>query len=261
MAQQYAVSQGLEMSKGDFGHYPSSVPQTVDGREGRADSADSEFVVQGSHRLAFALMGRDKFGCPREEVKGPDGRVHRPDGITGYYYTKASGEAKAGSFDSEPVQDTTKWGGEGQRTPRRNPYVNFEGLTVIEDRFVTGGTVSPSYVWLLCDKYDRRKGEPISGRSDYAVHSPILYYAADTTPGEGKSPYHVEDNARIAAGQKASWNAHAGGAAEGFQAFIEDASASDAGRRVPHNPDSFLLISAGADGVFGTEDDIVNWEQ
>jgi hypothetical protein len=45
---------------------------------------------------------------------------------------------------------------------------------------------------------------------------------------------------------------------KGFEAYIRNEAA--AARVTPYNPDSYLMISAGADGIFGSADDIANFE-
>ncbi len=57
-------------------------------------------------------------------------------------------------------------------------------------------------------------------------------------------------------------------ALESFQAYIADRNVFDStvrasdskGRISPHKPDSFILISAGKDGLYGTGDDVKNFE-
>lgn len=44
-----------------------------------------------------------------------------------------------------------------------------------------------------------------------------------------------------------------------FERFIQDPSVTAQNR--PVNPEKFLLISAGLDAVYGTNDDVVNWER
>lgn len=48
---------------------------------------------------------------------------------------------------------------------------------------------------------------------------------------------------------------------EAFWSFIENKAAESGDGRVPYNPESFLLISAGKDGQYLTDDDIVNWNR
>ena len=42
---------------------------------------------------------------------------------------------------------------------------------------------------------------------------------------------------------------------------FESTRQGDKGRLVPFNPDRFLLISAGRDGLYGTSDDIRNFNR
>ena len=42
-----------------------------------------------------------------------------------------------------------------------------------------------------------------------------------------------------------------------FDAYIIDPKSTVAAR--PVNPSTFLLVSAGADGIYGTKDDVKNW--
>jgi len=54
------------------------------------------------------------------------------------------------------------------------------------------------------------------------------------------------------------------GTFEGFvynEQTFESTRVDDQGRIWPHNPDSFLLISTGPDGRFGTTDDVTNFER
>jgi hypothetical protein len=46
-----------------------------------------------------------------------------------------------------------------------------------------------------------------------------------------------------------------------FYDYIRDEVSSTTARPRPVRPDSFLLISAGLDGLYGTTDDICNFEQ
>jgi len=87
-----------------------------------------------------------------------------------------------------------------------------------------------------------------------------------------ETSYFYVDNAQITnqgsgTNYNSRWGAESSDTAKeiAFQAFIKDPSrAMDFGSGEvykPHNPESFLLISKGYDGVYGTEDDIVNWNK
>ncbi len=282
-AQHHGITQGLEMFKSDFGYYPKSLPQANDGvniSTDRSDYSSENPEVTGAHRLAFALMGRDKLGCPAKS--GSMGTSHSlpddasdtaPDSLTGWYYSTGPD----GNFDStwEGPSDAD-WGDPGHKTARKGPYINPEGFSVVEDRTVDNN----GYVWLLCDKYNKKK-DAITAATQYVNYSMILYYKAnedgkyltdqvdatdtEATGNNSNQIYYVEDNYNITS-QKGFKDLGASGsgltAAEGnFFRFIEDKSAAIGNYHMPHNKESFLLISPGWDGMYGTDDDIVNWER
>lgn len=265
-AQHYGISEGLEMYRGDFGYYPSSLPQDEDGENIDADR-NGNFVaaggiVQGVHRLGFAMMGRDKLGCPAKTGSDSTSSANLdlgPDSIAGYYYTSALGSYPDGSFQGTVIgTGGADWGNDDNKTLRNKPYINFEGLGIIKDETVD----SNGYAWVLSDKLDRRPGDNIVEIADYNKHSPILYFSANPRGkeiGETVSDdlidniYFQEDNA-IILGQFESLETDAD-----FWDFIEDESAAIGATRRPHNPESYLLISAGPDTTFGTDDDILNW--
>ena len=100
------MSQGLEMFKSDFGYYPSSKPQPTSPAypgyiaDDRSDYDNGTHIVQGSHRLAFAFLGRDKLGCPAK-AGSSNSSVQVPDGFWGAYYTDGlTNAAEHGKFTS-----------------------------------------------------------------------------------------------------------------------------------------------------------------
>jgi hypothetical protein len=121
-----------------------------------------------------------------------------------------------------------------------------------------------------------------------AFDRPILYYRARkaatvmvTQPGSAVGVYDHRDNAVITGGagfdgaeaglrmqakninhplasvEYAITMQNAIDEPETFDSYIYDRSS--AARMRPVNADGFLLISAGRDGLYGTEDDIKNW--
>jgi prepilin-type N-terminal cleavage/methylation domain-containing protein len=264
MNEHHSIGIGLDMFKNEFGYYPSSLPQTAKGvntnPQDRSSILASE-VIQGSHRLAFALMGRDRQGCPMARGTNlsspfPAGADPGPDSITGFYYTAA-----AGAFDGQQL-DTGSWGDPTKRTSRRGPYVEISSLVALKDET---NTSIPDYTWLFADTFERSK-EKITA---YTTRSLILYYAANergtgidiaTTP-QANQIYYYEDNQKITTNQFLDVNKDTN-ARDDFWNFIEDKDATigtgaTAFRR-PRNPDTYLLISGGEDGLYGTDDDIIN---
>ncbi len=287
-AQLHGITQGLEMFKSDFGYYPKSLPQTSDGvniDDDRGNYNTENPEVMGAHRLAFALMGRDKLGCPAKTgatgSNNPPGLPDDnsdtgPDSITGWYYSSD------GTFDASATWEDpsdSNWGDPSHKTARKGPYINPEGFSVVEDKTVDNN----GYVWLLCDKYNKKK-DPILNTNQYGQYSTILYYKANdrgkyltdqedadghpigvTDPNNNKKNqiYYREDNEALtdATGRFKDYNGNGSFDDADFFNFVDDPNAKISTYHMPHNKESFLLITPGWDHVYGTDDDIVNWEQ
>jgi len=263
MAEHHSVGIGLDMFKNDFGYYPSSLPQDNVGQDAPIDrngilARNNSPEIQGSHRLAFALMGRDRQGCPAASgtslVGLPNAKSDRgPDSITGFYYT--SNGALAGDW-----LDTPAWGTPALKTSRHGPYVDISNLVALKDDANTGKL----YTWLFADVFERSK-EAITA---YTTRSLILYYAANergtgigATTAQDKMIYYYEDNVKIAQGFGVK-TTNETEERNAFWEFIEDKNAAiGTGATAflrPRNPDTYLLISPGEDGSYGTDDDIIN---
>ena len=267
-AQISGISSGIEMFKTDFGYYPSSVPQSktgVDAVDENAVRSATEADIQGAHRLAFALLGRDQQGCPAKRATPPpptdDDVNYGPDSIAGVYYSTTPD----GSFTGKPVATLASWGDVDEKTARKGPYIDPKGFGIVKDK-----TFGLDYVFLLTDKYDKRVQDPVALKPDYANHSVILYYAAnergkylaDTTLPNAKVTgrdyiYFSQDNEVIA--KQSFKGATEADYEENFFAFINDEKAKVGNTYRPVNPESFLLISRGYDGIYGTDDDVTNW--
>jgi len=284
-AQLDGITKGLEMFKNDFSSYPSSEPQNESGvpisvaNSGKRSASEtvSSYPVTGAHRLAFALMGRDKLGCPA--TRGTAGTTYglpnddsdtSSDSITGWYYSTATTNGVDGSFTAKWV-GTGSWGNADYRTARKAPYVNPEGFNIVKDKSFS--TVK-DYVWLMCDKYDKTIGEDIQAKTDYLKHSPVLYFTANdrgdrigaTDTRYTKNIYYYKDNENLLSKNLKDASGTTDGVEADFWNFIEDQSAKigtgtveTSTTRRPHNPETFILWSRGYDGVYGTADDIVNW--
>ena len=94
--------------------------------------------------------------------------------------------------------------------------------------------------------------------------TPILYYRA--TPGVPLASSTVLDSYSM--GDNASFiNAYPGLAASHpltdvikFIKYVDNPQIGISARG-PYNPESFILVSAGKDGIYGTDDDITNFEK
>jgi hypothetical protein len=125
---------------------------------------------------------------------------------------------------------------------------------------------------VLCDVFDVSERRVLLPNGTTATPgTPILYYRAntsnrklDSSDPEG-SIYCARDNypliglGRLADANK-SLTARMRHPLEDFDIFyefIEDPQVQ--ARSWPYRPDSYILISAGADGLYGTSDDICNF--
>jgi len=105
---------------------------------------------------------------------------------------------------------------------------------------------------------------------------PVLYYRANATGKAREDVYDNRDNDYLVVAKEQTdltqrgsaparaqgnlWNPLAG-AVSTFYDNITDWRASTDSFRVPHKPDSYILISAGNDGFYGTDDDIYNFQR
>ena len=109
-------------------------------------------------------------------------------------------------------------------------------------------------------------------KSTAKAGSPILYYKANSRGSTIEQIYKFEDNMAIVnlweelQGNTGEWynidpnNAPVfyGDGTTANMGYIQDPR-TDIPQRIPYRRDSYLLISAGADGNYGTDDDIRNF--
>lgn len=258
-AQFTAIELGLAAFKSDFGDYPPS---------SWFDPSAPGTALQnycGAQKLAEAMVGWDLMGFH------PDS-AWRADGLN------AMGTPNTVYKEPNTLQK------------RKGRYVDLE----IANAFLLGGgadalfpgTVPPlePRTYVLCDVFTRteRKIRRLDGKM-VSAGTPILYYKANPASllpepaawtQTSNCIYDARDNAPIlnlglvadGALPLASRRMHdlAPGVRPGtvsfeyfYYEYIRDMRIQD--RRWPVRPDSYLLISAGMDGIYGTEDDIRNF--
>jgi len=269
-AQFSAINLGLEAFKSDFGFYPAS------------SALASGYG--GAQKLAEAMLGLDLLGFNPEvdlEDPGIDGFI--PNHFTPYYSINA--------ITNEPMNM------DGRKGPYLE--LESAKAFRLGDGTVDGlyrSTISPSGVTLspqaqvLCDVYKKTPVTQGSGALQRAG-APILYYRADPSnkkfrfdPGAdlSQSVYNVNDNEALVSLRTAQEilkkpgrvndPLNGGDGSISIEAFFYGIGTSITtstygyaqDSRVstyawPHNPDTYLLISAGDDGLYGTQDDIRNF--
>lgn len=251
-----AIDKGLEMFQNDLRQYPRSDIHG-DAIVDFPGAAPDVNAMWGSHSLARALVGPDLQGVDTE------------------LRMLKQGDLKENQITMADVRNM----------PRAGPYM--DGVTLIRDtdpRWGEGDRHPPS-------------GRPFV--VDDAYEFPILYYKASPqkpkpfSDGDLQAVYNLWDNfglTGISNDDRADslWDfdktgldipahplAHFGSEVPArinnpppyypkgktFQGFLHNRAALDTGGVVrPVNPDRFVLIHPGADALWGTTDDLANFE-
>jgi type II secretory pathway pseudopilin PulG len=272
-AQFHAMSIALDLFNSEQGNYPPS-----DRLDTNPGAAPAPFSYCGAMKLAEALVGQDLRGFNPSSI-------FRRDGIdangVGILYPVNPGAASAQYPDYI------------ENIKSRRLYLQLENanafkLTDIYSAAHLGGsayaniltppTNDPNFV--LCDVYVRSM---ITGKK---TGMPILYYKADTSKVEhnpalvttcatpNNNIYSRCDNQELVdiplpwityvAGSSAHPMASSGNTQlnvlanpDVFYTEIQDPKGSVSPR--PYRADSYILMSAGYDGEYGTKDDVFNF--
>jgi type II secretory pathway pseudopilin PulG len=253
-AQFHSIEAAVELFISEFDTYP---PSTYD-PAGSGDPARSSDYC-GAMKLAEAMMGTDLMGYH------PDS-VWRSDGLTVF-------RDLAGVTHTRELYNETTLG------ERKGPYLPLENANAYrlgdlyrdsQGNLKVGNFDSMSIV--LCDVYKRVTNYNTGKR----VGMPILYYTADTSktahivgdPGStiadypslySGNIYNVLDNYALVnlgfPGQDTGVHQLARPAR-----FYQNIKNEQLTIARPFRADTYILISAGFDGEYGTADDICNFD-
>lgn len=239
----YSISNGLESYKSDMGDYPSSTPWDPSG--------DGSMLNTGAHNLAEAMFGRDQLGYQQDH----------------WYEVDVSG-TPVKPVGSNKVE-TTRWG----------PYVETDNINIgyMSDSNI-GIPVGSDLATITSHSdygpvWTNNAWPVIKDEFDTRYQLPVLYYKANTrakmvneffryghnwriTSVFGMYGQHVVDSFSPATGNLTS------GDLKAFPYYSYNPDSTGALNTMtarPFKKDSFLLISAGRDGVYGTEDDVNNF--
>jgi prepilin-type N-terminal cleavage/methylation domain-containing protein len=220
-----SIEAALMMFRYDYGDYP---PSFVPFKRWNGDA------YSGAQQLTEALVGRDLMGFHPQSGWYPDDGVYDPD-------------IDPNTFDE-----------------RRGRYLDMThinafrlGQLYLPGVFPSGVVYMPE-TFVLCDLY--ALNVRMADGSSIKAGAPILYYRANRSGREIYEIYNYQDNMTIMGlgRMKDSWRHAFLDPIDpvNFDDYIDDPRVD---RLYPHRPDSFLLISAGADGLYGTADDIRNF--
>jgi len=255
-AQFASIEMGLTTFRNDYGDYPPSNWWDP------APPFGTQRDYCGAQKLAEALVGWDLMGFhPKSDFR-------------------ANGYNDAGVFVYNPNDAVLM-------AQRKGPYLELATASVFRL-----GDISPDKpglfidtaplaadTFVLCDVFSVKKitfRKPgISETTTQNAGTPILYYRANTSSKSivpTGSPANYQDqiyNPRdnfplISLGKLADWDkpsaARRRHVLEDFNFFYEYIrDPKITARPWPYRPDSYILISAGPDGAYGTADDICNF--
>ncbi len=252
-AQFHSIESALELfsSNSGWGGYPPS--EALDGE-------DDSYC--GAMKLCEAMVGQDLVGFH------PNSRFRADCTING---TDKLYDSPPGSALYPDPADNLK--------ARKGPYLQTENANAYRMWQLYGTEIGDTYpfqedLFVLCDVYTRVKNQ----ETGKGVGMPILYYRANTTntvhDPNGELPaigddkdyiYNYTDNDELVKlglpwDTAATHPIESSQQPEKFYEITRD-KRIDISTGRPYRPDSYILISAGFDGVYGTDDDIFNFEK
>jgi len=282
----HAMEVGLALYLKDFREYPDSkkLPET----------GGSSNVVCGAHHLAEALFGRDMRGFDYKsrwyaltDSATPDIYANDNNSTVQTDIDASAARRKGPYVDLKDVGVFRLNAGIGE------PWYPGSGIAVSTD---TGETIyagdddypSPVISDIFYKKVIKTANLETGVEQTFRVGTPVLYfkantekkqsrgYDADSTPitDHRKLIYNYEDNQamfglpQVSGPEADSKNNHhyrktyseGTPSKDGSELFYDDITNEKVEQYAsPVNARSFLLISAGRDGIYGTNDDVTNF--
>ena len=253
-AQFTAIELALIAFKNDYGDYPPS-----DRSSHVVGTTANDYC--GAQKLAEALLGWDLLGFHPKTA-------WRADALDAAGGPGTYDPLKTRDLDGNGVPDTLD--------ERKGPYLELATTSAFKlvDLFrpYSTGPLAPE-TYVICDVFTAKrvtmlKGtDPVTGRPITMTEkagSPVLYYKANTSGKTINTIYDVLDNNFLVVEKQRIENREQPLARQAgttpYQFFYEYVRNPKIDARPwPYRSDSYILISAGADGLYGTSDDICNF--
>jgi prepilin-type N-terminal cleavage/methylation domain-containing protein len=263
-AQFHAIEVGLETFRVDTGDYPPS-NYTLDGDPDPKSTGTTGYC--GAQKLAEAMVGWDGFGYHPKSA-------WRSDGIADF---NGDGIATEKIYDTVNgvLNGTLQTAAENLKV-RKGPYLELEKSNAVklssiypdDPKFPTSAIVARD-TYVLADMF----GTVYHRTTGKKTGMPILYYRADTSKTMFKPPilnnnpltkreviYNVDDNAPFFMYVSPTDEIHPMASdRELFYKRIANPNFTSPQR--PYRAQSFILLSAGADGLYGSPDDVYNIDE
>lgn len=227
-AQLATINMALISFKGDYGDYPPS-----------GIGSEVPFDYCGTQKLTEALLGWDLLGFHSGSNWKSDGSVYKP--------SKDNLSKRIGPYLELSTTNTFK-------------------LSDLFASYGNGAWELASETYVLCDSFGIKSVSYTTAKAG----TPILYYKANpsskvhNTGVIGDRIYNVFDNKTLMELKiKDPDRLHPLADDDGsfsftyFYDYITDPKVTAIDW--PYRPDSYILISAGVDGLYGTSDDICNF--
>ncbi len=248
-AQFHSIESAIELFSSAWDGYPPS------------DATDEAIPAQdycGAMKLCEAMVGQDLMGFH------PDShfRSDCTDGTNKLYANNPVGSAL--------------WPDQETNLKARRTYLQQSTNAYRLWHLYGKGNTSPFQqdLYVLCDEYSRVRHKETGKR----IGMPILYYKANTSntihdPNSGAALptisndngyiYNYTDNDELVKlpppFDTTATHPLSNTTTNFYEITKDDRIDIDIGR--PYRPDSYILISAGFDGLYGTDDDIFNFEK
>jgi len=242
-AQLTTIGLAIAAFRNDYGDYPPS---------GATDLANLDY--SGAQKLAEALLGWDLMGFHPNSAFRSDGE----DGSGNEIYPDPFNPNNSTHIDN--------------LKERVGPYLEAGTASAfkLEQLFDTVTNLEPD-TFVICDVFGVRRITTAGGETVKAG-TPILYYRANTASKDhitttkfNERIYNVFDNRflvelkTVTIDGKAGENHPLGDGSSNYEAFYDHITDTKVAAPWPYRPDSYILITAGADGEYGTKDDICNF--
>jgi type II secretory pathway pseudopilin PulG len=240
-AQITTIEMALTAFRNDYGEYPPS-----HGYDASA-SDNIDYTYTGTQTLAEALVGWDLMGFHPKSAWKEDGK-DKSGGDTAY----------TGATTGSPSEI------EANLKARRGPYLEATtNVFRLGDLYTTTSTLFNLNTFVICDVFGV-KSVTVGGKVVKAG-TPILYYRANTSSktidasvAEEERIYNRKDNYLLVYYLEKDTDNPLCNPTMEFYDYIKDQKVTTV--KWPSRPDSYLLVSAGADGLYGTKDDICNFD-
>jgi len=258
-AQFHSIDVALELFNSEFEGYPPS--SNID------PSTGIPLHYVGAMKLAEAMVGQDKLGFHPDSMFNAAGRVGNPP--RGLYLTSTPPPPN-------PQQNLDE---------RKDLYLQLENANAytMHNLYGPGNTGNfDAEALVLCDVYKNVRLKPTIGQMEPSGRAgmPILYYRANTSGidhtflagGNPNNIYHYLDNQELVdlpmpetseihpMASMGTWGSPPQPADPSiFYDKTQNETITSTPR--PYRAKSYILISAGYDGKYGTSDDILNFKK